>query len=222
MLAIYNGFNPAPSPVSTATPKPTTSFTTTKSTTTLVPTTLSTVKVTTSSTSTRSTATTTSAAATPTWTPLGCYTDLTSNRGLPISATVSGGLTPAKCQAACSTKGYSLAAVEYGIECWCGNAIGGSSTKAKEAECNMACAGDASQTCGAGNRLDVYAKGALSSATNVSPMSLGDIPRRGARGCVIDTKGRTNECVIDSSISASRPAGAGRARIRWPSTRTLA
>ncbi|KAK0648283.1 hypothetical protein B0T16DRAFT_388548 [Cercophora newfieldiana] len=84
MLAVYKGFNPAP-------PKPTTSSTSSTKPTTPIPTTLST------STLSISTSTSTTAAASPTWTSLGCYTDSTSNCGLPVSATVSGGMTPAKC-----------------------------------------------------------------------------------------------------------------------------
>ncbi|KAK0623861.1 hypothetical protein B0T14DRAFT_495263 [Immersiella caudata] len=157
MLAIYNGFNPAPPPPTT--PKPMTSS---AQPTTSTPTTLSTVEVTTSSSTT-----TTSPPATASWTSLGCYTDSTSNRGLPVSATVSGGMTPAKCQSACASKGYPLAGVEYGVECWCGSAIGERSNKSKESDCSMACAGDSSQTCGAGNRLNVHVKGTLSSVTNL-------------------------------------------------------
>ncbi|KAK3387959.1 hypothetical protein B0H63DRAFT_431940 [Podospora didyma] len=101
-------------------------------------------------------------AATPqsSWANLGCYTDSTTNRGLPIQlkSIPSGTMTIDKCVAACASKGYTFAGVEYSIECFCGNAIGGDSKKANQADCDMKCSGDASQLCGGGNRVNVYAK----------------------------------------------------------------
>ncbi|KAG2165383.1 hypothetical protein JADG_005122 [Aureobasidium aubasidani] len=62
--------------------------------------------------------------------------------------------TPYKCASTCQSLGYKYAGTEYGSECWCANAAPTSSTKATD--CNMACSGDKTQTCGAGNRLSVY------------------------------------------------------------------
>lgn len=62
--------------------------------------------------------------------------------------------TPYKCATTCQSLGYKYAGTEYGSECWCANAAPTSSTKATD--CNMACSGDKTQTCGAGNRLSVY------------------------------------------------------------------
>lgn len=72
-------------------------------------------------------------------------------------------MTIDSCVAACATRGYALAGAEYANECYCGNAFAGGSTGGgsvpPESECNMACAGDATQTCGAGSRLSVYTSG---------------------------------------------------------------
>lgn len=71
-----------------------------------------------------------SSAAAPSWKALGCYTDDTINRALPISGPIaSGGLTPAGCQTSCTELGYRLAGVEYASECWCGNKIASAQIK---------------------------------------------------------------------------------------------
>lgn len=215
MLALYNGFVPASSTSTTARP-PTTAASTSKSATqTVVTPTVNPGPTTTFVTSskpvtTSKSSTTSSVVSTPTtsWTDLGCYTDSTSSRGLTVSVTVSGGVTPASCRDACSAKGYSIAGVEYGAECWCGSSLGKSSVKAKEGDCNMKCAADASQTCGAGDRLNVYAKGPLTSTTNVS------FHNKPQLGSVLSDR--------NSSTCASKPTGAPRARTWRSSTRIRA
>jgi hypothetical protein len=54
---------------------------------------------------------------------------------------------------ACQTKGYKYSGTEYAEECWCGNSI--PSSPAPESQCSMACKGDSTQKCGAGDRLSV-------------------------------------------------------------------
>jgi hypothetical protein len=156
---------PAVSTLSITTSKYTAEYTQTTSAS-KVATTLSTVKVTSSFTTARSSSSTASVPA-PTWTSLGCYTDSVKSRGLPVGVPVTSGMTVGRCVDACQKKGYSYAAVEYSTECFCGSAINSPSVKAKEAECNMKCSGDSSQTCGGGNRMNVYAKGPLTSNTMV-------------------------------------------------------
>jgi hypothetical protein len=64
--------------------------------------------------------------------------------------------TPQSCATACKSAGYKYSGTEYGSECWCSNTKPDNSTLASAStECNMACAGDSTQTCGAGNRLSV-------------------------------------------------------------------
>jgi hypothetical protein len=49
--------------------------------------------------------------------------------------------------------------MEYGEECWCGdiaNVVPNGATLQAETDCNMPCSGNASQICGAGNRLSYY------------------------------------------------------------------
>ncbi|KAL8699377.1 MAG: hypothetical protein Q9201_006035 [Fulgogasparrea decipioides] len=54
---------------------------------------------------------------------------------------------------------YNYAGIEYGRECWCGDALAPSSAQATaESQCNKKCPGDATEICGAGNRLTLYTK----------------------------------------------------------------
>lgn len=109
----------------------------------------------------------------------GCYTDpsaaLRALRGYSTSASPSGGsgtgMTQELCVSTCSGRGYKLAGVEYGRECYCGNEImmnnlqggGGGGGKAAvgvqqtaDGECNMPCAGDRDEVCGGSSRIGVW------------------------------------------------------------------
>jgi hypothetical protein len=83
----------------------------------------------------------------------GCFVD-GNPRALAYSAGSTSTNTPYKCASTCQSLGYKYAGVEYGSECYCSNTAPTSSAKATD--CNMACSGDNTQTCGAGNRLSVY------------------------------------------------------------------
>jgi len=98
------------------------------------------------------------------WTLLGCYTDNVNGRSLPNGVAVPGGagaMTVELCQSTCKGLGYILAGVEYADECYCGNSIvnGGAPAPDGNALCDMACAGNAAETCGGPNRLDLYSYG---------------------------------------------------------------
>lgn len=66
-------------------------------------------------------------------------------------------MTISLCQSFCSTppNNYPLAGVEYGRECYCGNTIQPESTSGASG-CTIPCAGDATEICGGGERLNVF------------------------------------------------------------------
>lgn len=71
--------------------------------------------------------------------------------------------SPITCIRICALKGYSMAGVEYGDECRCGNSWnGGAPAIASDSECAMPCVGDTSQKCGGAWRIRVYASGSAS------------------------------------------------------------
>ena len=63
------------------------------------------------------------------------------------------------CAQVCYAAGYNISATEYSRECYCGNYIINGGVTTAETDCNMACAGDDTQMCGAGNRLTIFANG---------------------------------------------------------------
>lgn len=120
------------------------------------------------------------------WTYVGCYVDNLDGRAL-----ASGGfnnatsMTNQGCALYCMDNGFPFAGTEYGDECYCGEKVDEAATKADDSECSMACAGDATQPCGAGNRLSVFS-GAVSEPAPPAP-----IDGWAYEGCYIDAAGRT-------------------------------
>ena len=95
------------------------------------------------------------------WASIGCFTDgganartLTYAQGVPAGPD---GMTVEACTSSCQAGGYTLAGVEYSIECYCGNAFSNGGGKLPDlSSCNMPCAGNSSESCGGPNRLNVY------------------------------------------------------------------
>ncbi|KAF8341317.1 uncharacterized protein EI90DRAFT_1719489 [Cantharellus anzutake] len=95
------------------------------------------------------------------WSLLSCLTDNTSNRVLTGYSFTSSSMTPQLCVNTCAGKSFIKAGVEYAQECYCGNATVTSSSPstgqpAPASDCSMPCAGDSTQTCGAGYRIAIY------------------------------------------------------------------
>lgn len=109
---------------------------------------------------------------------IGCYTEATNGRALPNGANTDK-KTVAKCVDACKVGSYEYAGVEYGGECWCGNAFSAGAVPAPIADCNMLCNDNATEYCGGPSRLNVYQLGAggntttSSSATTTTSISTG-------------------------------------------------
>ncbi|KAL5633213.1 hypothetical protein ACGC1H_003644 [Rhizoctonia solani] len=107
------------------------------------------------------------------WAYRSCIREPSSGRTLTGYSFTSSSMTVDMCVSACATRGYSLAGAEYANECYCGNSFSGTATGGgsvpPESECNMHCAGDSSQTCGAGNRLSVYANSLITPGTAALP-----------------------------------------------------
>lgn len=106
------------------------------------------------------------------YTSIGCYTEATDGRALPNGATVAK-KTVKMCVDACSTGKYTYAGVEYGGECWCGNAFGAGSVPAPDKDCSMTCNDNSTEYCGGPSRLNVYELGGGGSSTSsISSSSL--------------------------------------------------
>ncbi|KAJ7320923.1 WSC domain-containing protein [Mycena albidolilacea] len=82
----------------------------------------------------------------------GCFVDDVKKRILSDAVLVADNMTIETCASYCST--YLYAGLEYGKECYCGNTF--YKQPGNLEDCNQPCAGNPSQSCGAGNRLRVY------------------------------------------------------------------
>ncbi|OCH94040.1 WSC-domain-containing protein [Obba rivulosa] len=99
------------------------------------------------------------------WSAAGCVSD-NGARTLNGFSLATDTMTPGICVSTCASKGFSMAGIEYGRECYCGDSFvngGGSSLAAST--CSMACSGDSSSTCGGSWALSLYKEsGSISAA----------------------------------------------------------
>ncbi|KAK6066430.1 WSC domain-containing protein [Seiridium cupressi] len=116
---------------------------------------------------------------------VGCKAEGAGNRALGAAAYAYDGMTLDKCMSNCT--GYSYWGTEYGRECYCGDSIGSGSSDAPLAECNMACSGDSTEYCGAGNRIEVYMTTATLSVTLGPKATVSPYTRV---GCYTEVSGR--------------------------------
>ncbi|KAJ3526946.1 hypothetical protein NM208_g10945 [Fusarium decemcellulare] len=87
----------------------------------------------------------------------GCYTDGgPGGRTLPSAVFTGSSVSLDTCFAFCKKLNYPLFGMEYGRECYCGYAPKTQATLAADGDCRMPCAGDATQKCGAGNRISIW------------------------------------------------------------------
>jgi hypothetical protein len=84
-----------------------------------------------------------------------CWVNDVGNRALTEASYTQSGMTVEICSTKCSA--YKYFGVEYSTECYCGNALK-SGTNAQESDCNMACGGASSETCGGPSRINLYSK----------------------------------------------------------------
>ncbi|KAH8807678.1 hypothetical protein F5884DRAFT_673669, partial [Xylogone sp. PMI_703] len=94
------------------------------------------------------------------WAYQGCYVDGLNGRDLNHQQPDSQTLTVESCVKTCVAAGYTIAGMEFSTQCFCDNFLyNGAALAANQADCNMPCAGDSTETCGAGNRLSIYSLG---------------------------------------------------------------
>lgn len=82
----------------------------------------------------------------------GCWVD-DPRRALPV-ALMPSGATVASCVALARKLGYRYAGLQFGGQCWAGDATG--FTPADAAECGMKCTADGNQKCGGGWRNSIW------------------------------------------------------------------
>ncbi|KAI9821956.1 MAG: hypothetical protein M1827_002538 [Pycnora praestabilis] len=124
----------------------------------------------------------------------GCYSEATNQRALTGGYLGGATITVELCASTCS--GFTWFGVEYSQECYCGSSPNvGSALVANQADCDMPCAGNASEYCGAGNRLNMYKLGIASSTNQISSSNSSSI--------AAPTTSVVSSTVLSSSIAAS-------------------
>ncbi|KAK6076275.1 glyoxal oxidase precursor [Seiridium cupressi] len=123
-----------------------------------------------------------------------CYTEATSGRALAGKATSSNAMSLEYCASFCAS--YQYFGTEYGAECYCGNSFGTGANRMSDSDCNMLCANDASEFCGAGSRLTVY-----QNTSWVAPTPSSDVSCPTSNNTIVtsNSKNFTIECGIDHS-----------------------
>ncbi|KAI9449277.1 WSC domain-containing protein [Lactarius psammicola] len=89
------------------------------------------------------------------WTSRGCYSDSTSSRTLERRVD-PGNVTVESCVSTCQSQSFTIAGLEFGQECWCGNQIQSPGASISQGACNKACTGDNTEVCGGPDALQVY------------------------------------------------------------------
>ncbi|KAF7361180.1 Copper radical oxidase [Mycena sanguinolenta] len=84
--------------------------------------------------------------------------DNTLKRILAGSTHTANNMTIEACISYCNMDGFSYAGLEYARECYCDNANHAPSPAGPVTDCNMSCAGNPTESCGAGLRMRVYNK----------------------------------------------------------------
>jgi WSC domain len=96
------------------------------------------------------------------WSYSGCYVDNVDARILGYEFEDNNGLTIEFCVNECIAAGYTIAGMEWSVQCFCDDFIVNSGAlSADQSDCNMPCGGNANEMCGAGNRMSIYNTGTI-------------------------------------------------------------
>lgn len=136
-----------------------------------------------------------------TYSYLGCYTEGTSVRALGAASTANYTTMAIETCAAFCTPTYSLFGVEYGGECWCADVFGTGAVSAPETDCSFSCAGNATEKCGAGNRLSVYTTAAAPPTPPIHVVIAGKYTRLGCYTEGNGTRALSGATASDYSIT---------------------
>ncbi|CDZ98531.1 beta-1,6-N-acetylglucosaminyltransferase, contains WSC domain [Phaffia rhodozyma] len=94
--------------------------------------------------------------AAPGWTALGCRSDSSDRTLLDSTQVVSSWMTDDWCIRSCESHGYTLAGLEDGNECYCGNEMSSTSTYLASSSCYKTCPGLGSKQCGGAYALTMF------------------------------------------------------------------
>jgi hypothetical protein len=117
------------------------------------------------------------------WKYDGCWVDNLDGRIIGNQQPDNEELTAESCINTCIGLGHTVAGMEFGVQCFCDNVISnGGALAPNQGDCNMACPGNSAENCGAGNRLDVFSTGTLTTI-GIPVEQTGNISGWTYRGC---------------------------------------
>jgi hypothetical protein len=99
------------------------------------------------------------------WQYSGCYVDNIGGRIMGNQQVDDTTTTIESCVAKCVGKGYSVAGVEYGVQCFCDNYLRNNAKIVADTQCNMVCPGNKAEKCGDGDRVSVYYDSTVNNGT---------------------------------------------------------
>ncbi|KAI0764219.1 hypothetical protein BD413DRAFT_483077 [Trametes elegans] len=92
----------------------------------------------------------------PPWTYAACYVDNAFGRIMATQLPDNPSVTVESCISSCEGQNFTLAGIEFGVQCFCGDTLIDGAVPGDEDTCNMACGGNSTEACGGPNRLSVY------------------------------------------------------------------
>jgi Domain of unknown function (DUF1996)/WSC domain len=106
------------------------------------------------------------------WSYMGCAKEAGVHRALSGPKYGDSGVTIDKCQAYCTNAGQSIAGLEYGRECWCGNSLSSTNPMQSPDACaaiaQMVCSGNSTQYCGGPNLITLWNNTAAAFAPTIT------------------------------------------------------
>ncbi|KAH9987623.1 copper radical oxidase [Russula compacta] len=96
------------------------------------------------------------------WSYNACWVDNANGRILQTELPDNQALTVENCIASCSSQNFSLAGLEFSIQCFCGNDLVEGAVIVPDSQCNQACSGNTAEACGGPNRVSLYSSGPVS------------------------------------------------------------
>ncbi|KAJ7785161.1 galactose oxidase [Mycena maculata] len=140
------------------------------------------------------------------WAYVGCFVDNAFGRVLSTEID-DVNLTMEVCVTDCAAQNFTIAGGEFGTQCFCGDELIEDATTAPNSDCNMACGGNATQACGAGNRLSVYSTSKNITILPVPVPQNSSISSWSYQGCLAEAvNGRVFPWEIDNTNNNSAPA----------------
>lgn len=95
------------------------------------------------------------------WEYRGCWIDNADGRIFTHEEADNADMTIESCVDLCIGLGYTVAGMEWSVQCFCDDFVRNGGKKTDESACNMACGGDSAELCGAGDILSVYSNDTL-------------------------------------------------------------